>query len=429
MRKNIPRVQNKDSFLSWLNEAGAVFSNLNINKYKNGERGIQNKTAIQKHQVVIKIPRNLLIYSKMGENTPWGKKVSTHSAGIIGLNLVYLCLFIIQDMKNENRFGPYYDILPKKYNNFPIFWSKKDKKYLENSHLLKELNERMTILTGVYDRLVDILGKPFSSNCSLQRFLEIRTLVGSRNFGLWIDGEKQTTLVPLGDMLNHSKTPSVNWGFDKHKNSFVIKSNKALSPHQQITDSYGTKCNRSYMLYYGFALSNNDYYNTLFLHLDQSTSTHRLQSLRDQLISTSFSRNISNDFNQLNFRQMMQFLRVSNANETELQDFIKNRQLTQNIYNKRNEAAALSDLGLKIKQLLDSYPLSYKQNKSNLRKLPEYSNASFATLVVMGEKKIMHELLAFIKIALGILLLSKRVSSRQLKNNANGYMITLQTLS
>jgi len=46
----------------------------------------------------------------------------------------------------------------------------------------------------------------------------------------------------------------------------------------------------------------------------------------------------------------------------------------------------------------------------------------------MGEKKIMKELLAFIKLALGVLLLNNRVSTRQLKNNMKGYILTLQTI-
>ncbi|RZD41661.1 MAG: hypothetical protein CXT73_04555 [Methanobacteriota archaeon] len=108
----------------------------------------------------------------------------------------------------KNKFGPYYKILPKKFDNFPIFWSPAEKKYLENSYLLTEIDIRKDILVKDYHKLCKILND-FSSICSLQKFLQIRTLVGSRNFGLWIDGKKQATMVPLGDMLNHSATPDV----------------------------------------------------------------------------------------------------------------------------------------------------------------------------------------------------------------------------
>ena len=417
-----------DKFLTWLNKNGAVFPDIYFQTYKNGERGVHAKVAIPEHQTVIKIPRSILIYSGMGEKSPWGEKVSQDPTGISGLSLVYICLYIIQDMEYENKFEPYYKILPKKFDNFPIFWSPAEKKYLENSYLLTEIDIRKNILLKDYHKLCKIL-KDFSSICSLQKFLQIRTLVGSRNFGLWIDGKKQATMVPLGDMLNHSATPDVKWFFEKETNAFVMNSIHSIRSQGEISDSYGTKCNRSYILFYGFVLSdNNKCRNTIFLRLNQPISTFKIQVLRDQLVSNEFSRNISSDFSSLNFRQMMTFLRIANANETELSAFIQNRQLSQNPYSKRNEAAALSFLAFEINKLLNTYSLSFSQNKKNLKKFPTHSNENFATILVMGEKKIMKELLAFIKLALGVLLLNNRVSTRQLKNNVKGYILTLQTI-
>ena len=413
------------NFLTWLNKNGAVFPDIYFQTYKNGERGVHTKTSIPPHQTIIKIPRSLLIYSGMGENTPWGKKVLAQPKGISAIDLIYICLWVIQDMTHENKFEPYYKILPTNFDNFPIFWSKEDKKYLENSYLLEEVAIRKKILMKDYQKLCEIISD-FSSKCSLQKFLQIRTLVGSRNFGLWIDGKKQTTLVPLGDMLNHSDKPDVKWGFEK--DAFVMNSVHSLKS-QEITDSYGIKCNRSYILFYGFTLvDNNKCRNTVFIELNQSSSTYNIQTMRDQLTSKEFSRNISSDFNTLNFRQMMTFLRISNANEMELKAFLQNRQLMQNPYSQRNEAAALSYLSFKINELLNTYSLSFGQNKKNLKKMPKYSNKSFATILVMGEKKIIHDLLAFAKLALGILLLNYRASPRQLKNNVEGYILTLHTI-
>ena len=85
-------------------------------------------------------------------------------------------------------------------------------------------------------------------------------------------------------------------------------------------------------------------------------------------------------------------------------------------------------LALQIQQILKSYPLSLKQNKRNLKKFPKYSNESFATKLVIGEKNILNDILNFTKTALGVLLLNNRVLNRHLKNNINGYILTLQTI-
>jgi len=124
----------------------------------------------------------------------------------------------------------------------------------------------------------------------------------------------------------------------------------------------------------------------------------------------------------------MTFLRISNANETELKAFIHNRQLAQNPYNKRNEAAALVYLAFEVDKLKKRYPLTLKQNKRNLKNFPKYSNESFASKLVIGEKTIINALLNFAQTALGVVLLNNRVLNRHLKNNINGYILTLQTM-
>ena len=419
-----------NTFLTWLNKKGAIFPNIYFQMYKNGERGVHAKVSIPNYETIIKIPRNLLICSSMGEKSPWGQKVSQNSTNISGLHLVYICLYMLQDMIHENKFGPYYKILPKNFDNFPIFWNDEDKKYLEHSYLLNEIDIRKRILVKDYDKLCQILKEfNFSTVCSLQMFLQLRTIVGSRNFGLWIDGKKQATMVPLGDLLNHSVTPNVKWLFEEKSNAFVMNSVHPIKSHSAISDSYGTKCNRSYILFYGFALpDNNKCRNTIYLQLNQSVGTIKIQGLRNQLISKEFSRNISSDFNSLSFRQMLTFLRIANANESELFAFLHNKLLPQNPYNKRNEAAALSDLSLKISELLNSYLIPFTQNKKNLKILPAYSNKSFATMIVINEKRIMQEILEFTKRALEVLLFDKRISTRKLKDNIKGYMITLQTI-
>jgi histone-lysine N-methyltransferase SETD3 len=68
--------------------------------------------------------------------------------------------------------------------------------------------------------------------------------VGSRNFGININGVKRTTMVPWADMLNHFRPRETSWTFDNSQQGFTMTSLKQLSSGQQIMDSYGKKCNR-----------------------------------------------------------------------------------------------------------------------------------------------------------------------------------------
>ena len=116
-----------DIFINWLNENGAEFPDIYFQTYKKNERGVPTKHRLSSNKTLIKIPRRLLIYTDMGKRSPWGQLVARQPQGISGLNLVYICLYMLQDMHGENRFKPYYDILPKNLNNFPLFWNKSEK--------------------------------------------------------------------------------------------------------------------------------------------------------------------------------------------------------------------------------------------------------------------------------------------------------------
>ena len=49
---------------------------------------------------------------------------------------------------------------------------------------------------------------------SFEVFMATRILVGSRNFGISVDGESVSAMVPLADLLNHhSLSQNTDWGY------------------------------------------------------------------------------------------------------------------------------------------------------------------------------------------------------------------------
>ena len=76
-----------------------------------------------------------------------------------------------------------------------------------------------------------------------------RTIVGSRNFGLKIDGAQTTTMVPLADMLNHFRPAETKWYFDNKEDGYIMKSLEDLPAKTQVMDSYGPKSNNKYLLH------------------------------------------------------------------------------------------------------------------------------------------------------------------------------------
>lgn len=82
-------------------------------------------------------------------------------------------------------------------------------------------------------------------------------MVGSRMFGLHIDGVKTDILAPFADMLNHKLPKETSWNYIQAEQGFAIESIVDLPAGVEICDSYGKKCNSRYLLNYGFLLEDN----------------------------------------------------------------------------------------------------------------------------------------------------------------------------
>ena len=97
-------------------------------------------------------------------------------------------------LKKDSFFKPYYDILPKDVTNFPVFWTDKEIGYLKGSSLPGEIRQRREKIRNDYN-IIGGLIPGFFDNFTFEKFLWCRTIVGSRNFTITIDGSKRTSMV------------------------------------------------------------------------------------------------------------------------------------------------------------------------------------------------------------------------------------------
>jgi len=127
---------------------------------------------------------------------------------------------------------------------------------------------------------------------TLHDFMVAHVYVVSRVFGLSIDGEHMSVLVPLAEAFNHQPRgvgdgPATNWTFDEKLKAFTSRSARLIPAYvsyilrlfpslslirhlhcavsyrsgAEVTASFGVKCNSRWLLTYGFALEDNDQHN------------------------------------------------------------------------------------------------------------------------------------------------------------------------
>jgi len=241
-------------------------NNLNNNKEEEEEddgsgemRSVHAKSYIPPHTVCVSIPKSCLITVEMGQSTPIGKCILNAELDLDAPKHIYLMIYILWDKKihgNESFFTPYYDILPRKLRNMPIFWNDDELAELRGSYILVQIDERKRAIRDDYESICAIVPN-FRTMATLDEFIWARMIVCSRNFGLLINGVRTSALVPHADMLNHYRPRETKWTYDEEIQAFTITTLQSIGPGMEVYDSYGQKCNHRFLLNYGFCVEKN----------------------------------------------------------------------------------------------------------------------------------------------------------------------------
>lgn len=169
----------------------------------------------------------------------------------------FLCTFVMQERrKPDSEWNIYINILPQSYSNFPIFFTDEEKKMLEGSPFLDQIEEKIVDIKADYDLICKEV--PEFAQFPLREYSEIRMMVSSRIFGIQIDGVKTDGFVAYADMLNHKRPRQTTWNYTDDRRGFVIDALDDIKRGEQVYDSYGKKCNSRFFLNYGFINLNND---------------------------------------------------------------------------------------------------------------------------------------------------------------------------
>ena len=244
------------NFLRELYKYDSFFPKLEIHFYSDEYRGVIAKSFIQKDEIIMTIPKECLISLETALNTEMGKEIGKfmHKE----LNSPKHCLlsaFLLENLKNE-KWKFYFDLLPKDFSNFPIFYTEKELEYLKGSPFLNQIYEKKVDMKSDYEKICYYI--PSFKQYSYQEFSEARMLISSRIFGISIGEYKTDVLAPFADLLNHKRPRQTQWYYDDVINAFVIQAIEDIQEGSEIFDSYGKKTNARFLLNYGFCLDNND---------------------------------------------------------------------------------------------------------------------------------------------------------------------------
>jgi histone-lysine N-methyltransferase SETD3 len=106
----------------------------------------------------------MLITLEMAKESPYGMKMVTANLNLNSPKHCFLTTYILQERINPNtKWQKYIDILPKSYENFPIFFNDDEKKLLQGSPFLSnsilspdQVNEKIADIKEDYNMILKV---------------------------------------------------------------------------------------------------------------------------------------------------------------------------------------------------------------------------------------------------------------------------------
>ena len=402
-------------FLRELYKYDAYFPKLEIHFYSDEYRGVCAKSKILKEEIIMTIPKECLISLELALETNIGKEIGKFMYS--ELNSPKHCLlsaFLLTEEKSK-KWKFYFDLLPKDFSNFPIFYTDKELEYLKGSPFLNQVLDKRIDMKIDYEKICFYI--PSFTQFSYQKFCEARMMISSRIFGIQMGENKTDVLAPFADLLNHKRPRQTQWYYDNMLESFVIQAIEDINEGSEIFDSYGKKTNARFLLNYGFALDNNDSseypLNVIF------NDSYPLFEIKKNLFQSEFefskTFNLNNNIYESQLLELLSFLRfilfdgdinvLFNAMTSN--DNLIYEDITLNSYyispiSKDLEIKVLKHFHLLCRKALNNYPTTYEEDNLILKKKNISFNYRNCLLLLMSEKSVLSYYMYFCEYCLSL---------------------------
>ena len=412
------------NFLKELYKNNAYFPKLEINFFSDNYRGVIAKSPIKKDEIILSIPKECLISLELVLESEYGKKIGEIMFNELTSPKHCLLSSFILFEKNNPKWKFYFDLLPKDFSNFPIFYTDNELNYLKGSPFLNQILDKKSDIKKDYLKLCEYI--PLFNQFTFNQFMEARMIISSRIFGISINNNKTDVLVPYADLLNHKRPRQTQWYYDDKINSFVIQATEDILLGNEIFDSYGKKTNGRFLLNYGFAVENNDsaeyVLNIIF------SDCFPLYNIKKQFLKNE--KKIKNFYLNINLYEsqiieLLSFLRFCMF-DGDINDLLKLAHCNDKNYiytydnyffgfgyippiNIEIEINVLKKLKILLIQALNQYPTTIEQDKKIYK---EDKNLSFnyknCLLLTISEKNVINYYIYFCEFCLGLLKVKNR---------------------
>lgn len=166
-------------------EGGANFDKLKMRYYAADYRGVHAARDVKKGETILYVPKHEIITLEMAMESPIGSLMAARNfrQRLISPKHSFLATYVMQERRKDSSwFDKYIDILPKAFDNFPIFYTQEERTWLEGSPFQDQISEKIRDIQSDYNLICNEV--PEYRQFSLKEYSEIRMMVASRIFGI-----------------------------------------------------------------------------------------------------------------------------------------------------------------------------------------------------------------------------------------------------
>jgi len=224
----LPMADKYQTLLKWLADGKAKFKDLELKYYTVDYRGVHAKNRMEKDQIILEVPLNLIMTSDKARESNIGQRIHSSGCQLRSSHSWLACMLLEEKAKGDKSFYyPYIATLPQHYRNMPTFFDEEEKKELKGSFTLKMIADRKVSIQNEYDNICAHIPE-FKRKYHVLSFEWARLAVITRIFGFEVGTHKTDGLVAMADMLNHKRPNETSWHFDNSLGAFTITTTKQL---------------------------------------------------------------------------------------------------------------------------------------------------------------------------------------------------------
>jgi len=382
------------TLVPWLTQRGATSPFADIAHDGRGSRLLRASADIPAGDVVVHVPRALLLTPDVARKSPIGRQMlaadidapSPHS---------FLAAYLLAERKRPTApFAPYIDSLPSTFPTVPLFLQRELAPILRGTLAWTKMTRRKDALCQDFVALRGAV--PAFRDVSLRDFFWARTVIVTRIFGVTIKGAATEALVPLADMANHRRPADVEWSYDEPESAFRMTAARDIRKGEEIHNSYGRKPRGRFFLHYGFVPATGaDDEAEVHLSLPEDDPRHSLKARALQLsgrpVGGDDTYRVSTRTQGDDTLRSLSFLRTACAGETETPRACRLLEKGQPVpaLSTRNEMAVLTRLERACAVALSLFGATPEQDDALLADPDLPMNLRNALIVRRGEKRVL----------------------------------------